>query len=543
MKYPLAFGIFISIFATAVAGEPAGRETYALATNRGYHPYAIFSEKECLGKVEELNATFIKEGLSALQNQEQNLLPIYCLYETLANWPEHFHARSHLDEEGEVYFPFAGNHRIRELARLKSRTEAEEAELVNARDQRKRAREQMSNDALIARISSEAVSFDWNGSKLARQAWQELRICVNPFSPGSKEFAAYREASKNKCDGKWLPSKESWKEGLAKLDEARSSAMQRERYFGYHFHQPDFFAQFDREKLLKLAETFSNADTREALEKSAAEIQKMLGDPAKLIEQYRRLRPGILAERDRILSRDLPEQAESNALNSLLRVYLRSLKSPSLASSKEICKTYAREQRRNAKFLEMLGEFELHHQLRDHDDVTPEIVQLGMPEAEMLAIRSFTSSFYVKLNAKLREGKLSPDLDFFLSALDEGLSRIPPYRGKPVTRFTSLPEAALAAHEVGKVVCYPAYTSTSKNSHWHWPGHQKFLIYPGHRGKAVEKISIIKREEEVLFERGTCFKVLSRQPSATDPEKTEFVMAEVDEQGNVIADVPKETKP
>ena len=56
----------------------------------------------------------------------------------------------------------------------------------------------------------------------------------------------------------------------------------------------------------------------------------------------------------------------------------------------------------------------------------------------------------------------------------------------------------------------------------------------------MEKISAAEFEKEVLFTAGTRFKVISRTPRSGKPGVFDFVMAEVDEAGTVIADVPEQ---
>ncbi|RYZ95019.1 MAG: hypothetical protein EOP11_25570, partial [Proteobacteria bacterium] len=97
--------------------------------------------------------------------------------------------------------------------------------------------------------------------------------------------------------------------------------------------------------------------------------------------------------------------------------------------------------------------------------------------------------------------------------------------------------------QVGNVVTYDAFTSTSKNENWGWLGGMEsnmssFVIFGGRNGVDVDEISSNKGEGEVLYNAGTRFKVLSRTPRKNRPGVFDFVMAEVDEAGEVVPEAP-----
>ena len=161
--------------------------------------------------------------------------------------------------------------------------------------------------------------------------------------------------------------------------------------------------------------------------------------------------------------------------------------------------------------------------------------EYGLSEAEVSAIKDYSGSFFTVINPALWSGKpLEPKLKAYKETMNEGMDRIPPDQSKTLRRFATLPPSVLEEHQVGSIVAYDAYTSTSKREDWVWGGNHQFLIH-GHSGKLISEISHFPGEAEVLFKAGTRFKVLAREPDEKNPAKINFVLGEVDEQGNVQA--------
>jgi hypothetical protein len=89
----------------------------------------------------------------------------------------------------------------------------------------------------------------------------------------------------------------------------------------------------------------------------------------------------------------------------------------------------------------------------------------------------------------------------------------------------------------GAVAHLKGHLSTSKKKNWRWSGQHRFVVYGGSGGKDISEINPM--EEEVLFSPGTHFKILSRQEKGGG--NIEFVMAEVDEEGHLTANLPGES--
>ena len=142
--------------------------------------------------------------------------------------------------------------------------------------------------------------------------------------------------------------------------------------------------------------------------------------------------------------------------------------------------------------------------------------------AEVYTLQSYTGSDYGAVNAALRSGKPLAGFSTYVETLNSGLAKLPDYNG-PVNRGATLPPAVLAQHQVGDVVNYPAYTSTSKATGF--GGNHHFHIFSKH-GKYVRTYSNYAEEDEVLFAPNAKFKVLDRNEH---PDGTiDFTMVEVD---------------
>ena len=140
----------------------------------------------------------------------------------------------------------------------------------------------------------------------------------------------------------------------------------------------------------------------------------------------------------------------------------------------QFCKKYEAEQRRDKKFVE--SGLELYPFERQENWAFA--AANGVTEAEFSAIRSYTGNFYRHINPAIWSGAVAKDprMKTYKMVMDEGMNKLPPFEGE-VIRVSKLPEAVLQQHEVGKVVEYQAYTSTSRKKHWEMLGGQKKIIY------------------------------------------------------------------
>lgn len=160
----------------------------------------------------------------------------------------------------------------------------------------------------------------------------------------------------------------------------------------------------------------------------------------------------------------------------------------------------------------------------DRMSVDPEDPQYcGMSIAEIQALQDYTSNGYQKLNEILRfsAGEKNEAYEAYRDVLNSALKKLNSYKG-PVLRGTTLSPEQVALHQVGTIVTYPAFTSTSVTSGF--GGDQRFVIQ-SKNGHFIAPFSSSKTENEVLFPANTKFKVLNVEKTN---DKTEITLEEVD---------------
>lgn len=141
--------------------------------------------------------------------------------------------------------------------------------------------------------------------------------------------------------------------------------------------------------------------------------------------------------------------------------------------------------------------------------------QYGLTLPEQVALRHYTGDGYRNLNQMLngliKQGDpLYPELVSASGVLSSALDRLPNHVGQ-VVRRTELPNELLAKHEIGDMVEYNAFTSTTygKDDVFNFYPHR--IVINSKTGKNVNFISEYKDEEfEVVFNRPRKFRVLNR---------------------------------
>ena len=145
--------------------------------------------------------------------------------------------------------------------------------------------------------------------------------------------------------------------------------------------------------------------------------------------------------------------------------------------------------------------------------------------AERDAVGDYTGARYQQINQGLNEGREFSDRDKqFMKDLDTALDALPKHEGTSyrVMEFSTGEDARrfADAHSVGDYVTYRSYTSTSSSreapgfdySKATFTGQVRIKIQ-GSSGSQVSKHSTFSFEREVLFKRGTKFKVTSVKSS------------------------------
>lgn len=155
----------------------------------------------------------------------------------------------------------------------------------------------------------------------------------------------------------------------------------------------------------------------------------------------------------------------------------------------------------------------------------------GMTTAEIWTIYNYTTSNYREINTALRADPVLPKYQNYRDIFNSALAKIKKFSGE-VKRGASLPPQIFAQHQVGAVVTYPAFTSTSTAKAW--SGAQQFVI-KSKAGHYVEPISAHRGENEVIFPAGSKFKVLSIEPTAKIfPDDSPATVEEKNKRVNII---------
>lgn len=134
------------------------------------------------------------------------------------------------------------------------------------------------------------------------------------------------------------------------------------------------------------------------------------------------------------------------------------------------------------------------------------VPQVKLTTAEDDAIKDYSGAAYGQLNSHLRNGVPMPGyLSDLSDNLSSALSKLPDYKGM-VYRGTNLDPAQVARYVPGQTVTESAFTSSSTTRPF--PGNTQFTIMSS-SGKDISGLSSIPNEDEVLFDKGANFKVLS----------------------------------
>ena len=132
--------------------------------------------------------------------------------------------------------------------------------------------------------------------------------------------------------------------------------------------------------------------------------------------------------------------------------------------------------------------------------------EVKLTTAEEDAIKDYSGAAYGQVNSHLRNGVPMPGyLSDVSDNLSSALSKLPDYKGM-VYRGTDLDPAQVARYVPGQTVTESAFTSSSSTRPF--PGNTQFTIMSS-SGKDISGLSSIPNEDEVLFNKGAHFTVLS----------------------------------
>jgi len=135
----------------------------------------------------------------------------------------------------------------------------------------------------------------------------------------------------------------------------------------------------------------------------------------------------------------------------------------------------------------------------------------GLSAADQAALREYTGPSYRDINAYNRGAPMSPEqaahLEERSAAISTALGKLPPHEGT-VYRGGSFSEDLLSRYKPGEILTEDAFTSTSRVRGF--KGNTQFEIVSSN-GKYIAPFAEprFRHQEEVLFDRGTQFRVLA----------------------------------
>lgn len=145
---------------------------------------------------------------------------------------------------------------------------------------------------------------------------------------------------------------------------------------------------------------------------------------------------------------------------------------------------------------------------------------LNLTDEEKVALHTYTMDFFNHINIILRGySEQNKQLILpFLNTMTSALKKLPVERGY-VTRV-ALNFPGIELYKPGSVITERAYTSTSiineaRANIKNYPENSIFFMIKSKTGRRVRQFSAAPGEDEVLFERGTRFKVKSHQRIGT----------------------------
>jgi SPP1 gp7 family putative phage head morphogenesis protein len=136
----------------------------------------------------------------------------------------------------------------------------------------------------------------------------------------------------------------------------------------------------------------------------------------------------------------------------------------------------------------------------------PENSKIKLTTDEEKAVNDYVGAKSYTLNEKLRTGaELTPAEKKLMDNLDSALSKMPTYQGTVYRSITDMGigdvDDFINEHEIGAVVKYPSYTSTSTSVY-----DDTFPIQYVIKSKSGSNIQAYnKKEQEILFKRGSQF--------------------------------------
>lgn len=156
-----------------------------------------------------------------------------------------------------------------------------------------------------------------------------------------------------------------------------------------------------------------------------------------------------------------------------------------------------------------------------------------LTQDENMMVFMYTVQYFGLFNTILRKGteahknQIKPMVDLLSTAL----SKLDPYTGPVARGLKELSPEVLAAYVPGATVTFDAFTSTTKDLNSNYTKNPTLMLITSKTGKDISTLSYHSYEQEVLFDKGASFKVISveKKPLSADNEylQTVIVLEEI----------------
>lgn len=161
-----------------------------------------------------------------------------------------------------------------------------------------------------------------------------------------------------------------------------------------------------------------------------------------------------------------------------------------------------------------LDDYEKRHdgEVKKGESLKENIIDDKITDNDLQAINRYISADSYILNSKLRKGEaLSDDEKVWERQLDDAIMKLPDYKGIVYRSIDSsmIPDLDKfnEEHQVDKIVCYPAFTSSSTSIYDEEMDIQ--MIIESNHGKDMRKYNT--SESEIVFKRNSKFLVIKRE--------------------------------
>ena len=149
-----------------------------------------------------------------------------------------------------------------------------------------------------------------------------------------------------------------------------------------------------------------------------------------------------------------------------------------------------------------------------------------MTKDENMIIFLYSVQYFGLFNTILRKGsptdreKIKPMIELLSTAL----SKLDSYQGLVARGLKELSADVLLAYTPGAIVSFPSFTSTTKDLNSTFTKGSTLMLIYSKTGKDISNLAFHSYEQEVLFDKGSKFKVISIEKKPLDLENIQTII-------------------